>query len=305
MKNLRGKNCLLTGAASGIGRALAHELARQGMNLCLVDLDMEGLERVKAELEPLGAVRMLSRTDVANREEVNKLAEESWRRLGGVDLLINNAGIGGAGLVEELEPEDWKRVLDVNLWSIVYAIRAFLPRMLERGTGHFVNTASGAGIVGVPYHIQYVASKFAVVGITEALYSEIKHVHKGIQFSAICPTYLRTNIIGRSYIRLSEKFVVDASRQELEARRDEFSRIFWEKYTRGAPSLESVAKKYVRGIKKGRLYIFDSRLLNVAMVLKGLSDRLYKRALRKEGGRDLKIINETIADMGLRASIHS
>ncbi len=300
MKNLKGKNCVLTGAASGIGRAMAHGLAREGMNLCLVDLDMEGLEKVKAEIEPAGAVKMLSRTDVANRDEVNKLAEESWERLGGVDLLINNAGIAGAGLVEELEPDDWKKVLDVNLWSIIYAVRAFLPKMLQRGMGHFVNTASGAGIVGVPYHIQYVASKFAVVGITEALYSEIKHVHKGIRFSAICPTYLRTNIISRTHFRLSEKFVADVSREELEGRRDEFSRIFWEKYTKGAPSLETVAKKYIKGIKKGRLHIFDTRLLNLAMVLKGLSDKLYKRALRKEGKRDLRLISETIAEMGLK-----
>src|SRR5690606_10819240 len=135
------------------------------------------------------------RCDVSVYEEVLTLETAARAAMGPVDLLINNAGIAAAGLVEELEPHEWTRVVEVNFWSIVYAVRAFLPGMIERGHGHIVNTASGAGVVGIPYHIQYVVSKFAVVGLTEALYSEIKHAYPGIDVSMICPSYLNTRII--------------------------------------------------------------------------------------------------------------
>jgi NAD(P)-dependent dehydrogenase (short-subunit alcohol dehydrogenase family) len=207
MKDLRGKNALVTGAASGIGRALSLALAREGMTLFLVDLDTAGMATLATEIEGVGGRAFTARCNVARYDEVLALADDAQARMGPVDLLVNNAGIGGAGLVEELEPEAWQQVFDVNTWSIVYAVRAFLPAMIARGTGHIVNTGSGAGIVGIPYHIQYVVSKFAVVGLTEALYSEIKHAHPGIDISVICPSYLNTRIIDRTDIQLPAKLV--------------------------------------------------------------------------------------------------
>jgi len=300
MKELRGKNALVTGAASGIGRSLAFGLAREGMSLYLADVDMDGLGKVKDELEGSGTKVFIGRCDVSKYEDVQAMADGAYSRMGPVDLLINNAGIGGAGLAEELDPGDWKPVIDVNMWSVIYSVRTFLPRMIERGTGHIVNVGSGAGVVGIPYHIQYVVSKFAVVGLTEALYSEVKHVHPGLDFSVICPSYLKTNIIDRTAIRLSEKFVVDASREELDKRAGEFSRAFWDKYTAGAPPVDKVVEKYIRGIKKNKLYIFDMPLLRVGLILKGLSDSLYKMGLRSEGRKTLAMIQETLAEMGIK-----
>ena len=181
MKKLKGKNCLITGAASGIGRSLAILLAKEGMNLCIVDIDTDNLESVRKEIDDLGANVYSRRCDVSKLEEIQKIADEFYEKLGDVDLLINNAGVAGGGFIKDISYEEWKRVLDVNLWSIIYSVNVFLPKMLERGSGHFVNTGSGAGIIGLPYHIHYVASKFAVVGLTEALYSEL--YDSGVNFS--------------------------------------------------------------------------------------------------------------------------
>jgi short-subunit dehydrogenase len=172
--------------------------------------------------------------------------------------------------------------------------------MLERGTGHIVNTASGAGIVGIPYHAQYIASKFTVVGITEALYSEIKHTHKDINFSVICPTFLKTNIIDRTPVSIPYSLLVDVDTEEVERRMDEFKSIFWEKYTEGAPPVDKVVKKYIKGIRRNQLYIYDMIQLRIAMVLKGVCEPLYRLALRSEGRRHLKMIRESFAEMGVQ-----
>ncbi len=299
MKTLNGKNCLITGAASGIGRTLAIGLAKEGMNLFLSDFDMEGLENVKKEVEKSQIQVFTGKCDVSKLEDYKKLADQAASQMGDVDLLINNAGIAGAGLIEDLGPEDWKHVMDVNAWSIIYAVHVFLPRMIKRGSGHFVNTASGAGIVGIPYHAQYIASKFTVVGITEALYSEIKHVHKDINVSMICPTFLKTNIINRTPISVPYSLLTDRGKKEIESRMEEFKKVFWDKYTQGAPSVEEVVKKYIKGIKKNKLYIFDMVQLRVAMVLKGICEPLYKLVLRTEGKRHLKMMKETFEEMGI------
>jgi short-subunit dehydrogenase len=300
MKRLRGQSCLITGAASGIGHFLAYGLAREGMNLYLADIDLDGLERVKGEVEKYGTKVFIGRCDVSKYRDLEETAEEFYSLLGDVDLLINNAGVGGAGLIEDITLEEWKQVMDVNAWSIIHAIRVFLPRMVKRGKGHIVNTGSGAGIVGVPYHAQYIASKFTVVGITEALYSELKHTHKEMHFSVICPTYLKTNIIDRTPFSIPYSLLEEGREQEIEERMDEFKRIFWKKYTKGAPAVEKVVKKYIEGIKKNKLYIFDMARLRVAFLLKGLCEPLYRLVLRLEGKRHLKMIRETLAEMGIQ-----
>lgn len=302
MESLHGKNCLITGAASGIGRALAQGLAREGMNLFLADIDTSGLSEVKAELERGRTSVHAARCDVSRYEDFVKLAEEFRSGLGDVDLLINNAGIASAGPVEEIAAEEWERTLSVNAWSIIHSIRAFLPRMIERGTGHIVNVASGAGIVGIPYHAPYIASKFAVVGISEALYSELKHACRGIDISVICPTFLKTNIIKRTPIAVPRRLLEEVDSGDIAARMEEFKGIFWEKYTRGAPPVEKVVEKYIRGIKKKKLYVFDTPRLRVALVLKGACEPFYKVVLRSEGRKDLRMIEETLEEMGIRVA---
>jgi len=300
MKDLKNKNCLLTGAASGIGRSLAFGLANEGMNLFLADIDMEGTEEVAAQIRESGTKVFTGKCDVSKYEDIENLAERFYSKFDQLDLLINNAGIGGGGLVETLELDDWKHILDINTWSIIYAIKVFLPKMLEQGTGHFVNTGSGAGVVGIPYHIQYIASKFAVVGITEALYSELKHNHPGIDFSVICPTHLKTNIIDRTPLNIAEDYLVDVAEGEIGSRMDEFKSIFWEKYMAHAMPVDKAVARYIKGIKKNKLYIFDQPRLRIGMFLKSIAEPVYKRFLRSEGVRNLNIIKDTLSEMGIK-----
>jgi len=298
-KELKGKNCLLTGAASGIGRALAFRLAKEKVNLFLVDLDMEKLEQVKQELEPMGIKVFTGRCDVSSLEDLEKLAEEVYSQLGDLDILINNAGIAAGGFVENIGLDDWKRVLDINLWSIIYSINVFLPHMLERGEGYIVNTGSGAGIVGLPNHIPYVTSKFAVVGISEALYAELSG--KGIDISVICPTIIKTNIIDRSPIAAPPEYLEKIeSEQEKQEKLEEFRKVFWEIYTRKATNVDQAANSYVKGLKKRKLYIFDKSLVPFVQFIKGISQALYMRVLRREGRQYREMIDEALTKIGLK-----
>ena len=132
LRKLKDKKCLLTGAATGIGRALAFELAKEGVQLFLADIQIEELEKVKAELEPYGVKVFTGKCDVSNYEEFRELAEEVYSKFGGeLDILINNAGIAGGGYCEDIPIEEWKRVIDVNLWSIIYATKIFVPKFLD------------------------------------------------------------------------------------------------------------------------------------------------------------------------------
>jgi len=297
MVELQGKNCLITGAANGIGRYLSIGLAKEGMNVFITDINMEDLEEVKKEIEPLGVKVVTGKVDVSKYEDFENVAKDFYSQLGDLDMLINNAGISGGGFLEEYELKDWKRIFDINLWGVIYALQVFLPKMIERGSGHIVNTASGAGIVGLPYHLHYVASKFAVVGITEGLYSEL--ADQGIHASVICPSHVKSKIIDNSEINIPQKFIENVKEEELEARIEEFREIFWEEYMKHSQTPEQVAKKYIKGIKKRQLYIFDKRILPAAMFIKGLSRGLYKRVLKKQGRNYNKIFDRIQERMGL------
>ena len=298
MKKLKNKNCLLTGAASGIGRSLAIGLAKEGMNLFLVDIDMDNLEKVKREIEGLGVRIFIARCDVFKLEDLEKIADDFYSKLGDIDMLINNAGISCGGFVQYLDLEkDWKKILDIDLWSVIYSIKVFLPRMLERGSGHFINTGSGAGVVGLPNHLPYIAAKFAVSGITEALYSELHH--KGLNFSVICPTIIATNIINTSDVKIPPEISLGKSQDEIDQKMAEFKERFWKRYTEGGITPDQAAKKYIKRIKKNKLYIFDKKILPVALFLKGISRRLYKKVLHKEGVDYLKLINEVVDEIGV------
>ncbi len=293
---LKDKNCVITGAASGIGRCLAIGLAKEGMNLFMADIQVENLEKVKQEIEKMGVRVFTARCDVAKYEDLANLAREVYARLGDVDLLINNAGIAGGGFVESIELEEWKRVLEVNLWGIIHSLKVFLPRMLQRGSGHIVNTGSGAGVVGIPHHIPYIASKFAVVGISEALYSELSS--RGIIVSVICPTKVKTSIMDRTNISVLQG-VVSGNPEEIARKSGEFRKAFEKGYFKDALIPEEVARKYIQGIKKEKLYIFDSRIVPLAMLVKAVFPRLYKGVLRKEGAKNLKLIREALSEAGI------
>jgi len=276
MAELQGKNCLITGAASGIGRQLALGLAKEGMNLYITDINLQRLEELQKEIEQLGVKVFIGSCDVSKFEDYQKISTDFDSKLGDLDLLINNAGISGGGFIEDYELEDWKKILDVNLWGVIYALKVFLPKMLERESGHIVNVASAAGIVGASEPLPYIVSKFGVVGLSEGLYSQISRF--GIKVSVIIPFYIKTNIFFSGEQAKFPKKLVDGIGEE---KLQEISQSMLEEMYDKAKSPDRVVKKYIAQIKKDQLYIYDSKGLLSALAMKGANPKQYEEFLVK------------------------
>ena len=193
MQDLSGKTAVVTGAASGIGRAMANRFAAAGMNVALSDIEAPRLDEAVAEVAAHGTTVIGQVTDVADGDSVDALADRAFAELGGVHVLCNNAGVGSTrGGPDYINTGAWEWVMDVNFWGVVHGHRAFIPRMLEQGEGHIVNTASMAG--HLPGHSPYTASEWAVVGITHGLYNDMVNQQTGIGVSCLCPGWVRTDI---------------------------------------------------------------------------------------------------------------
>jgi len=197
MKDFRNKVAVITGAASGIGRALAEHSANAGMEVVLADVEEEALLRTEKEMRTAGATVLAVRTDVSKPEDVKALARKTLDSFGAVHLLCNNAGVGVAPKATwETTLEDWQWCLGVNLWGVIHGLRTFLPIMLEQDTeGHVVNTASVYGLFSLPYGAIYHATKHAVVAITESLHHELSLRGSKVKASVLCPGFIRTNIM--------------------------------------------------------------------------------------------------------------
>ncbi len=195
MHELRNRTAVITGAASGIGLALAQRAAREGMRLVLADIDAAKLAETARMLNaPAGALHTM-RADVSREEDVAALAEAAFDRFGAVHLLCNNAGVGLTRLCWETSAADWEWILGVNLWSVVHAIRHFVPRLLTQADeSHIVNTASAAGLLSTPAMAAYNVSKHGVVTLSETLYAELQAQHARVGVSVLCPAWVPTAI---------------------------------------------------------------------------------------------------------------
>jgi len=190
--NLEGSRAVITGAGSGLGRALCLELARHRARVLVSDRDAASAQETARQVEQAGGKAWVQGCDVTQPEQVEQLAETAFAQLGGVDLLVNNAGVACAGEVGQLPLAEWKRVLDVNLWGVIHGCHTFVPRLRQQGSGHILNIASAAGLVSVGYMAPYNVSKAAVVSLSETLYLELKSA--GIGVTVACPTFFRSNI---------------------------------------------------------------------------------------------------------------
>jgi NAD(P)-dependent dehydrogenase (short-subunit alcohol dehydrogenase family) len=195
MKDLNGKVAVVTGAGGGIGRGIALALADAGMPVLVADIDLAAAESVAAEVAERNVRSLAQRVDVTQRDEVERLAERAYAEFGAVHLLCNNAGVTTFGMMgADVRDEDWRWVLSVNLGGVINGIQAFLPRMqAQAGEKHVVNTASIAGLHPSPIIAPYVASKYAVVGISETLRMEGGGAQ--ISCSVLCPANVRTGIV--------------------------------------------------------------------------------------------------------------
>ena len=195
MHELRNRTAVITGAASGIGLALAQRAAREGMRLVLADIDEAKLAEAAQALPVAADVLHAMRADVSREEDIVALADEAFGRFGGVHLLCNNAGVGLTRLAWELTTADWEWILGVNLWSVAHAIRHFVPRMLAQdGESHIVNTASVAGLLSTPAMAAYNVSKHGVVTLSETLYTELAAQQARVGVSVLCPAWVPTAI---------------------------------------------------------------------------------------------------------------
>jgi NAD(P)-dependent dehydrogenase (short-subunit alcohol dehydrogenase family) len=194
VEELSGKVAVITGAGSGIGRALASAFGAEGMRLMLADVDEPRLGEVAADLRSRGVEVAARVTDVASGAEIEALAARTLEVFGAVHLVCNNAGVGAGGMIAGFDVEQWKRVIDIDLWSVLHGLRVFLPILTEQGEGHVVNTASVAGLFAPPFMGPYDVSKFGVVAISEAAFHEAAMFAPGVGVSVLCPGWVRTGI---------------------------------------------------------------------------------------------------------------
>jgi NAD(P)-dependent dehydrogenase (short-subunit alcohol dehydrogenase family) len=189
-----GQVAVVTGAAQGLGRALAERLIDRGVSVVLADIAMERLHTTAEEFTARGARVLPVITDVGDAAAVNTLASRTLDHFGRVDVVVNNAGIttGSGRPLWQTDPQDWQRVLAVNLFGVVHGIQAFVPHLVRAGAGYVVNVASMAGLTAIPFGGVYCASKHAVVAISETLRRELKVMGLPIGVTAACPGFVRT-----------------------------------------------------------------------------------------------------------------
>jgi NAD(P)-dependent dehydrogenase (short-subunit alcohol dehydrogenase family) len=213
MTSIHGKVAVITGAGSGIGRALAYELARRGARLALSDVDEVGLAETVRHARVIGARVHDQRLDVTDRKAFLAYAETVAGEFGVVNIVVNNAGIAFTGDIEAMSFKDIDRVMDVDFWGVVSGTKAFLPHLIASGDGHIINISSVFGLFSVPTQSAYNAAKFAVRGFTEALRQEMNIAKRPVKVTCVHPGGIKTNIArngeqveGRDHDKLANSF---------------------------------------------------------------------------------------------------
>lgn len=184
--------CVITGGGSGLGASLALRLADRGASTLLADLDLERLEATAEAVQARGGRVEIAECDVSDPAQVEALAAAAERALGGVDLLVNNAGVAASGQIGEQSLEDWRWLIEINLFGVIYGCHHFVPAMRARGSGHVLNTASAAGFAAAPQMGAYSVAKAGVVSLSETLRAEVRSL--GVSVSVLCPTFFKSNL---------------------------------------------------------------------------------------------------------------
>jgi NAD(P)-dependent dehydrogenase (short-subunit alcohol dehydrogenase family) len=251
MRELSGRVAVVTGAAHGIGRALAGRFVAEGMKVVIADVDDGALQAAVTELRALGGQVIAVRTDVSDATSVQALADATIDAFGAVHLLVNNAGVGGMQRFATTGHATWEWTLGVNLWGPVHGCRIFLPLLAAQPEAHIVNTASVGGFMAAPYLAPYFVSKAAVISLSECLHQELAEEHPNVGVSVLCPANTSTEI------RADERFAPaghvrrkDAD-PDLETRRDQLNTL-----NEAGMDPAQVAEFVVAGIRDRSLYVF-------------------------------------------------
>ncbi len=262
------RSAIVTGGASGIGRALGEELAVAGVHVVLADRQLDLAERVASDIRARGGSATATELDVRDLDRFRKVVQVAVEECGRLDYLFNNAGIIVTGEIRDYDPADWDDVIDVNLRGVSYGIHAAYPLMIEQGFGHIVNTASIAGLIAMPIQGSYTASKHAVVALSRVLRIEARKY--GVKVSVLCPGLIRTPIMeGGRYGR----FKMDEAK------------LLWHS-SRLRPMHPSVfARRVLRAVERNREIIIEPRWWRLLWYLDRLSpwlgDKLAERTLRQ------------------------
>lgn len=258
MKSFENKVAAITGAGSGIGRALAVELGRQKCDVALSDVDEQGLLETVEQVRGLGVHVTSQRVDVAEREAVHAWADQVVNEHGKANLIFNNAGVALASTVEGMSYGDFEWLMDVNFWGVVYGTKAFLPHLKASGDGHIINVSSVFGLAGIPSQSAYNSAKFAVRGFTESLRQELDMMSYGVSASSVHPGGIKTGIARSSRIDSS---VRDLGISDTDSR-------------------ERFEKTFITGADKAACVILDGVRRNQRRILVGPDARVFDWVVR-------------------------
>jgi NAD(P)-dependent dehydrogenase (short-subunit alcohol dehydrogenase family) len=266
---MKTERIVITGGGSGLGRALALEYARAGWRVAVLDRDGASAEAVAGEVEEAGGKALAFACDVTDAAAVGDASgaiRRSWR---GLDVLVNNAGIAGSGTVVDTPDEDWRRIMEVNLFGVVSVCRAFVPAMIRAGSGHVVNIASAAGFVSPPGVAAYNASKAAVISLSETLRVEL--AQHDIRVSVVCPSFFKTNLL--------DDFTGSEESRQMAQRLMEKSPL----------NAEDVARMIRRGVQKREFMIVPHAEARGILLLKRLAPDFFFAAVKKQAAGFLKV----------------
>ena len=255
--DIKNKNIIITGASSGIGKQLSIDLAKQGANIILLSRKIKNLKIALKEVSKYSNLSSYYKCDISKEKEVNKIFKRIIKKYKHVDILINNAGFGIYKEFKDIKTKDIKDIFNTNYFGLIYCTKAILPTMLKRKSGMIVNIASVAGKSGYPGGSIYSASKFAVIGLSETMYYELKN--KGIKILVVCPGAVETNFTKHpSYKKFNHKV--------------RHKRIV---------SVDYVSKEIIKAIKKEKFEIIIPRFYKVVMMIKAIVPKFYMKMLER------------------------
>ncbi len=279
MKDFKGKTAVVTGAASGIGRALAQRCVGEGMNVVLADIEEKALADAEKELKGDRASVLAVLTDVSRAGDVRALARKTLESYGGVHLLFNNAGVGGGFTAWESTEEDCQWVLGTDLWGVIHGTRVFIPIMLKQDVEcHVVNTASIAGLMSGPGQAIYKVAKHGAVTLSETLHHELRYVGSKIGVSVFCPWFVKTRIMDSERNRPTELLISPAL--EMEWKANPIYQMMWKVLNDGVEagmSCQEAASRVFDGIRENRFYIFTDADITRSLVRLRMEDILQDR----------------------------
>lgn len=262
MKLPREPRVFITGGGSGLGQALALKLAKRGARILIGDVNLDSAGETAEAVEKLGGKTGVIKCDVTKPADLTRAADKMQELWGGIDLVVNNAGVAAGGLVGDVSLADWKWIVNINMWGVIHGCHVFVPRLKAAGKGAILNVASSAGIVALPEMASYNVTKAAVIALSETLYAEL--APHNIAVSVLCPTFFKTNLMS--------SFRSPAERQRKLAEK---------MFAMSTMTAEQVAAAGIKGLERGDLIVVPQVDGKVIWAAKRLAHGLYyKQAAR-------------------------